>query len=558
MSPAAPTILPSNAAEPSGTPFLAGDPMLGNAALGNEAEVAERYDLPPGARRSLAQIGPLRPEQGGFAPDAFGVAPGDYLAALLRHSRAPYVSRWASIAMRRALMSSTRTPSGISGADWVAERAWLLLRMGEADAARLLVQAVDSDQFTSRLYAVAMQAQLATADPAGLCPLLPRASGFSEEPAWFMAEAICASFAADQGTASAILGRAERQGIARGIDYRLAEKVVGSGPSSRRSVKIEWDGVTRLDAWRFGLATATNVEVPPALFETVGRQVRAWEARAPMLSPVRRAAGVAEATRLGVFSGDAALDFYAQLSIEPDVAVVWRDVGDLLRTGYAAPKASDRVAALRDWWSRAPALADSADPSGVDYAWLPPVARAAAAVPAADSYGEDVPALLAAMLAGGYDRSAARWGSVVNGMNGVAGNRAWALLAVGAPSPVVELTEGRINSFVGADDSESGQRGRMLVAALAGLERLRTEERASVLENNGLITAPRTPWARAIMAAAARREPATVTALVAVGLQGAGWASVPAEHLYFITAALRRVGLDPVARMIAAEAMART
>src|SRR5690606_23807979 len=112
---------------------------------------------------------------------------------------------------RRALLSQVDTPADINGADWIAERAWLLLRMGEADNARLLIQGVDSDQFTRRLYSVAMQAQLATADPAGFCPLLPRARDFSDEPGWFMAQAICASFSADQGTASALLNQAQRR-----------------------------------------------------------------------------------------------------------------------------------------------------------------------------------------------------------------------------------------------------------------------------------------------------------------------------------------------------------
>jgi hypothetical protein len=59
------------------------------------------------------------------------------------------------------------------------------------------------------------------------------------------------------------------------------------------------------------------------------------------------------------------------------------------------------------------------------------------------------------------------------------------------------------------------------------------------------------------MAAAARGERGTVALLCGVGLQARGWDGVPASHLYFITAALRRVGLDPYARMIAAEAMTR-
>src|SRR3546814_13449358 len=87
----------------------------------------------------------------------------------MKATRAPVISRWASILLRRTLLSEVNTPANVNGADWAAERAWLLLRMGEADAARMLVQSVDPAAFTPRMYAVAMQTYLATAAPAGLC-----------------------------------------------------------------------------------------------------------------------------------------------------------------------------------------------------------------------------------------------------------------------------------------------------------------------------------------------------------------------------------------------------
>jgi hypothetical protein len=40
-------------------------------------------------------------------------------------------------------------------------------------------------------------------------------------------------------------------------------------------------------------------------------------------------------------------------------------------------------------------------------------------------------------------------------------------------------------------------------------------------------------------------------------MQTADWNRLPPFHLYHIVAALHRVGLDPEARMIAAEAMMR-
>ncbi|NVL73133.1 hypothetical protein HWN77_26600, partial [Escherichia coli] len=73
---------------------------------------------------------------------------GRTLAVLMQRLRAPVASRWASIALRRALMSPLDTPRHANGADFAAERAWLLLRMGEANAARAVVNDVDGDNYT--------------------------------------------------------------------------------------------------------------------------------------------------------------------------------------------------------------------------------------------------------------------------------------------------------------------------------------------------------------------------------------------------------------------------
>jgi len=568
--PPAPTPAPTPATPPPPTgsiseqsPDVLPPADLANAAAGEpEAEEAEAsgptYDLPPSARRSLDRVGVLTPDLGGLGERAFGTADGDGKARIMAATRAPIASRWASILLRRALLTQSRTPDGIGGADWVAERAWLLLRMGEADNARLLVQGVDNDRYSRRLYAVAMQALLATADPAGFCPLLPRARNFSNEPSWFMAQAICASFSADQNSATALLNQAQRRGIARGIDYRLAEKVVGAGPQSRRSVTIEWDGVARLTTWRFGLATATNVTIPDALYATVGPQVRAWEARAPMLSLAQRLPGTVTATRLGVFSGAAARGFHDALAEQTDASSAAQDAGDLLRVAYAGEANEARIAAMRAFWSRPRPDGARAGPGGVDYGALPALARAAASVTPDAVAAADTPWLLAAMLSSGYDRNAARWADVVESLDGAARQRSWALLATGAPESRVALSAGRIGEFVGADESAGGRLGRMLVAGLGGLDRLPADARADLLKDAGVDPTPRQLWTRMLMAAASRGEAGTVALMVAVGLQASTWDAIPPQHLYFITAALRRVGLDPYARMIAAEAVART
>ncbi|MET0249210.1 MAG: hypothetical protein ABW164_05725 [Sphingobium sp.] len=514
----------------------------------SEAELAAQkaqYDLPETARRSLDRIGALTPETRGLAPDAFGAQSGQYLATLMRQMRTPITSRWASILLRRALLSATDTPRGIDGADWVAERAWLLLRMGEADSARLLVQSVDPDNFTPRLYAIAMQTYLAAADPAGLCPLSEGALRFSKEPGWDMTRAICPALSGDQGTASGALNQAQRRGTVRGIDYRLAEKLVGTGFNARRSVRIEWDGVDSLTAWRFGLATALNVEIPESLFGTVAPHVRAWEARAPALSAARRLPGAQIAARLGVFSSAALVGLYGAAGIDGDAPAPMADRIDALRTAYSGETVGARIAAMRTLWQ------DKARP---DYVGLITTARAAAALPVSQADARDAASLVAAMLSAGYDRNAARWARALGQIEGDGADDLWALLAVGAPSAVVDAGSGRVSAFV---EEAEPRKGQMLIAALAGLSRLSAGDAAALGRDNGLSLVPTSAWAHAIAGAAAREEQATVALLAAVGMQAAQWDALPPAHLYHIVAALHRVGLDPEARMIAAEAMTR-
>ncbi|CAD7334907.1 hypothetical protein FIM10_01190 [Sphingomonadales bacterium 56] len=536
--------LPPSSDVPSADNALAGEAVdeLSEEEL---AAQKQKYDLPPGAQRSLDRVGPLTPARLGLEPDAFGGQSGLFLATLMKETRAPVTSRWASILLRRALLSATDTPRDINGADWVAERAWLLLRMGEADSARLLVQSVDSDKFTPRLYAVAMQTYLATADPAGLCPLSTGALRYSKEPGWDMTRAICPALSGDQGSASAALNQAQRRGVVRGVDYRLAEKVVGTGFNARRSVKIEWDGVDGLTAWRFGLATALNVEIPDALYATAGRHVRAWEARAPALSAVRRLPGSEAAARLGVFSNQALVGFYSQLAADGDATPEIADKVDALRNAYRASSPGERVQGMRTLWR------DNGKP---DYVGLIATAKAAAALPVTTIDAREAANLVASMLTAGYDRSAARWSGVARQAEGDGAGDLWALLAVGAPSAVVDISEGRVSSFA---DEAGAAKGQMLIAALAGLARLNPQASASLAQDNGLNLAVNSRWARAIHQAAGRGEKATVALLAAVGMQAAEWDRLPAAHLYHIVAALHQVGLDPEARMIAAEAITR-
>ena len=95
----------------------------------------------------------------------------------------------------------------------------------------------------------------------------------------------------------------------------------------------------------------------------------------------------------------------------------------------------------------------------------------------------------------------------------------------------------------------------MLLAGLAGLGRVQGAVISGFAETLETNVRKETAWSRVIGAAAARGESGTVVLLSAAALQGEGWQDIPAHHLYHIVRALKQVGLDAEARMIAAEAV---
>ena len=517
--------------------------LIADASNNQSSAVVEAIDLPPQARRTLDVVGLLEPEDGGLVAPGFAAHDGRYLATLMRRIQAPIASRWASIALRRVLLSPTATPAGINGADWVAERAWLLLRMGEADMARALIARVDADNFTPRLHAVAMQAALATGDPASVCGVASAASSISDEPSWPLAQAMCAALSGESGTATAIVDRARDTGAARGVDVLLAEKVVGAAINSRRSVTIQWDGVDRLTAWRFGLATATGIVVPSRLFATVGPQARAWQARAPLLAPAQRASAVERAAVLGVYSSAALVDFFSGIWDATDPSERAGTTGELLRSTFTGANDAAKLAAMRSLWD--------AKAGGESYARSIMTARAAAALSAdASLVAEDLDRVIASMLSAGLDIQATRWGSAAQ-----SGSLGWALLAVGAPRPLPGIDA---SDVANSQSSDGDLRIRFLIAGLAGLGRLSTDDANQLAERYEVPLGRTSNWTAALDRAASAGDVGSVVVLSAAGLQTYDWNHVPPAHLYHIVAAMRRVGLEPEARMIAAEALARS
>ncbi|WP_432769826.1 MAG: hypothetical protein HEQ22_03505 [Sphingopyxis sp.] len=561
------TPAPSPSPSPTPTPAPTGTPKGGSAApppvtatldstvtddegdeeTDEDAAAVEpgtlKYDLPPGARRLLTRIGPLTPETGGLAPDAFGVR-GQYAAAIMRRTDGQLASRWGQILLRRSLTSAIDTPATINGADLAADRAALLLRMGESIAARWIVQSVDYDRATPRLVSAAQQTFLATADPAGMCAYVPAGLAHGDEHVWRLAAAICAGLSGEAGPAGWAIGRVRSSGRISNFDILLAERVLGATGGGRRSTTIEWENVDRLTSWRFGMATATAVPIPEPLRASAPAPMRGWTVLAPMTDMASRVAAAPDAAARGVLSSEAYVSLLSAAASEVEPAPELASQTDLLRGAFGADSGAERYTAMGRLWGA------GANPAQ-RYAALVATARAAAALPVDTAVGDDPWQLIGSMLAGGYDRNAIAWVPTVT-----VGSRAWGVLAVGSPRPLNGTTAGAVGTFASSDDSAGTLRSQLLLAGLAGLGRIDPGQAASAASDLQVDLGKQTRWSRAIAAAAERREPGMVALLAAAGMQG-DWSEIPPYHLYHIVRALREVGLGSEARMIAAEALVR-
>lgn len=508
-------------------------------------ELVIRYDVPPAARRSLKAIGVMSEASGGFPAEAFGTLDGAFLKQLVSRTSGPIASRWGTIMARRLLASRTNTPDGVNGADWTAERAWLMLRMGDSVGARHLVQEVDAGNYTKRLHEVAMETFLANGDLSGLCPLTESGVRLVNSGQWKMSRAICSSLAGEQGSATAFINQGRYQGWVRGIDYRLTEKAVGAGINGRRAVKIEWEDVKGMNPWRFGLSAAVGLEPPERLFEDSGRQVAGWRAQLPMFTPIIRAKYAPGAAALGVLSNRDMVDLYAQVLEDQEAPDALRARADGLGSAYTASGDGAKVAAMKAIWS--------ATPNGIEYQGaLVMTARAAALIAPNADHADEADALIASMMTAGLDRSAARWANIVSG-----GSLGWALLALGSPGTGAVADYGDLDDFYGNDDSENAHKSALLLAGLAGLGRVESDAQSEFAGDLKINVSQQTAWSKAITAAAERGEQGTVALMAIAGMQAPSWSLVPAHHLYYITRSLRQVGLEAEARMIAAEAVTR-
>jgi hypothetical protein len=225
-------------------------------------------------------------------------------------------------------------------------------------------------------------------------------------------------------------------------------------------------------------------------------------------------------------------------------------VAALLRTAAAGPGPAQRVAAMKALWAKPDATGLSE--ADARYAGLVLTAPAVLRLAPTNAVSGDADMLVASLLAAGEVQAARGWWPVADAAGGAVRARAWAALAVaGAGVPVNPERFREWQTATGAGERASVR----LLALLSGLGMARDASW------NGLKAeypaGAETVWSRAIAAAGNARRPGEVVLLAATGLQGAT-ADVPALHWLRLTDALVRAGRGREARLMAAEALARS
>jgi hypothetical protein len=510
-----------------------------------------KSDLPSDAQRTLTRVGVLAVDEGGLPPVALANQPETLVRAALLGTRGPLVSRWGHIMLRRGLASRLAAPLGMDPVEFAALRVGVLNRLGEFALARAVVQDVDSGKWSPTLTQEAMNAYLASGDIIGPCPAMRLQGSQREDGEWQIWQAICNSYAGETARASTQLSRTLSRKVAPRIDVLLARRYAGAVGRSQRGVEIEWDGIDDLNPWRFGLANAVGEPVPEALLEgALAARGGAYYARAgaflPMLPADQRARFAGRAAREGIMSADAMVDLYAEAYADPATSGDVDTQAAALREAYLADDPAARIAAMQRLWTDGEKLG-----GGDGYGAKVLTAYAAARVLPIEAHADAAGDLIAAMLAAGLDCNAERWAPMVD-----EGSLGWALIALARPgSDAVE--QSAVEGFFGNDDSDEQRKSAFLVSGLAGLGRIDASEAEALAGDLDVDLARQTRWTSAITGAAQVGNPALVILLAGLGMQGTSWAQMTPLHLYHITAALRQVGLEAEARMIAAEAVAR-
>jgi hypothetical protein len=542
-APSAPTsLLPSNIA-PAPAPVEVA-PSTGAAdmspPLASDAAVINVPAAPAVVPQDLGGGGSL-PGRYGHGPAAWGQSNGGFATQLMLKIPAVTASRYQHVALRRLLLTPAKPPVGADPVKFLNARAHLLLRMGEVEAAKILLSTLPQTAFNRQSYAIAGQGHMAAIDLPSACPLATRAIVFSPDAQWPLISGVCSALQGDEGGAALGLDIARQEGKVNRFDLLLAEQMVTALSGGGRGGEIAWPDKGKFTSYRVGGVYSSGQRFPRRALLGAPSVVQSWLARSGAIDSDTRWALAWTATARGVMSAAEFSSLWALRGGAMDErARAYRPEG-VYQRAFAANKLSARQKAF------AQLLAMGKSEAGRAAMWSL-LAAPAANYPLRADQSDFAPNAVRAMIMGGRQREALRWWPVA--ANSKAAPQLWALLLASHGDKSLPVSQGMADQW---SDMQSGNgKDQQIKIGFAVLQGLGYPLKAPLgknpsLENDGALF-------EKLADAVARKARGEVVLLSQLAL-GPNWAACDAPVLYTILRAYRAVGLDAEARMLGAEAM---
>lgn len=547
LSAAADTPAPAPAGAPPASPGGA------EAAAPQDAPSAPAAAKPKVRSSSPQSVGWLTPAEGGLGPDIWHGGDTRAVNRVMRTIRKPIASRWMHVLLRRALVSEGRLPRRGSVGDIMATRALLLLRQGDAAAAKRLIDRLGLDRATRLAYLVAPQAQLAAGDIPALCPLTETGPALYRDPQWRLLAAICAAVDGDDGLAAVILDEVREKIEAQPLEIQLADQLTTLLAGGNHGVNVEWTPDLPVTTVRLGLALAGRVGLPPHVPAQLSPAAKAWialDADAPL---GLRYAQSGSAALAGALPLDAMITLWAAHADTLDLTADQQHPTALLRTAYVGARPADRITAMRALWRGKP-------PFG-RLVGLLATARAAARLPTLTVLAPDAPELVRAMALGGETARALAWWPVLANGDADARARAWPLLAAldrGGRIPLsIDLLGAWEDSQAKLGRAARRRHGAMLAAVFNGLGVTIPGTSAARLASRFDLDTPDDALNSVLASAAAAPDRAGELIVRCARLLAVQPAAVDPPAVSALLAALRTAGFVDEARLIGAELLVR-
>jgi hypothetical protein len=542
-APAAPTSLLPSSVAPAPAPVEVEPSSSANDMLpppASDAAVVTAPTAPIVVPEDLGGGGTL-PGRFGHGPAAWSRSSGGFATQLMLKIPATTASRYQHVALRRLLLTPAKPPVGADPVKFLNARAHLLLRMGEVEAAKILLNTLPQTAFNRQSYAIAGQAHMAALDLPSACPLAARAIVFSPDAQWPLISGVCSALQGDEGGAALGLDIARQEGKVNRFDLLLAEQMVTALSGGGRGGEIAWPDKGKFTSYRVGGVYSSGQRFPRKALLTAPSVVQSWLARSGAIDSDTRWALAWTATARGVMSATEFSSLWALRGGAMDErARAYRPEG-VYQRAFAAPKLSERQSAFTQL------LAFGKSEAGRAAMWSLLAAPAANYPLRADQSGF-APNAARAMIMGGRHRDALRWWPVA--ANSKVAPQLWALLLAAHGDKSLPVSQSMADQWA---DAQSGDgKDQRIKIAFAVLQALGYPIKAPLgknpsLENDGALFGK-------LADAAARKARGEVVLLAQLAL-GPNWAACDASVLYTILRAYRAVGLDAEARMLGAEAM---